>query len=135
MPTVLIAEADRDLRDAYVQFLARLGFEIDTAADGLECLSKLRRFLPDVLILDLELLWGGGEGVRAILRDETQLRRKRVVLSSAAASPHVPQSLAFLLGIRALTRPFPHRPWAAVSGRRHPQLKALLSGLKAYEGK
>ena len=108
MPTVLIAEADRDLRDAYVLFLAGLGFEIDTAADGLECLSKLHRFLPDVLILDVELLWGGGEGVRATLGDETQLRRKRIVLTSAVASPHVVQSLAFLLGIRALRKPFPH---------------------------
>jgi CheY-like chemotaxis protein len=107
MPTVLIAEADRDLRDDCVQFLDGLGFEIDTAADGLECLSKLRRLLPDILILDLELLWGGGNGVVGLLRKDTQLLRKRVVLSSTVASPHVLQNLAFLLGIRASMKPFP----------------------------
>ena len=107
MSTVLIAEADRDLRDAYVRFLAGLGFEVDTATDGLECLSKLRRILPDGLILDLELLWGGGEGVLAILREDNHLLYKQVVLTSAAASGHVLNSLAFSFGVRALTKPFP----------------------------
>lgn len=107
MSTVLIAEADRDLRDAYVQYLAGFGFEIDTAADGLECLSKLRQTRPDLLILDLELLWGGGEGVLAILREDNRLLQKQVVLTSAVASAHRLKSLAFPLGVRTLTKPFP----------------------------
>ena len=106
MPTVLVAEADRKLRDSYVEFLSRLGFEIHTAVDGLECLSKLRRFLPDVLVLDLELLWGGGEGVLAIMRDDARLVRKRVILTSATASTHVLDRLAEP-GLGALKNPFP----------------------------
>lgn len=107
MPTVLIAEADRELREAYVQFLSSLGFEIHIAADGLECMSKLRRFLPDVLILDLELLWGGGEGVLAVMREDTRLLHQRVILTSAAASAHVFDRLASPPGLQALTKPFP----------------------------
>jgi CheY-like chemotaxis protein len=107
MPTVLIAEAERELREAYIQFLSSLGFEIHIAADGLECLSKLRRFLPDVLILDLELLWGGGEGVLAVMREDTRLLHQRVILTSAVASAHVLKRLASPLGLQALTKPFP----------------------------
>ena len=105
MPTALIAEADRELRDAYVRFLA--GFEIETAVDGLECLSKLRRLIPDVLIVDLDLLWDGGEGVLAILRVDIQIRQKRVVFTSAVASAYVLERLAFPLQVQALTKPFP----------------------------
>jgi CheY-like chemotaxis protein len=55
MPTALHAEADRVLRNASLSFLSSQGWEVDVADDALECLAKLRRRVPDLLVLDLEL--------------------------------------------------------------------------------
>src|SRR5262249_2199386 len=56
------------------------GYETETASDGLDCVSKLRSFLPDVLVLDLDLLWGGGDGVLAHIREDATLPRVPVIL-------------------------------------------------------
>ncbi len=106
MLTVLLAEADRDLRETYLCFLSRHGYQVDTADDGLECLDKLRRSVPDLLILDLELPWGGGDGVLALLREHEHLLPDRVVLTSAVATDQVLDNLASPPVVQALRKPF-----------------------------
>lgn len=86
-PTVLIAESDRELCDIFRKFLTKAGYEVATAADGLDCLGKLRQQMPAVLVLDLELRWGGGEGVLAWLREEDVGSTVSVILTTTAASP------------------------------------------------
>ncbi len=70
---LLITEADKELAGLYREFFSDWGIEVETAADGLECLDKLRRFEPHVLVLDLELPWGGGEGVLARMREDVDV--------------------------------------------------------------
>jgi DNA-binding response OmpR family regulator len=65
--TLLIAEGDAELCDVYRRFFARQGFDVETASDALDCVEKLRRVPPAVLVLDWELRWGGGDGVLAWL--------------------------------------------------------------------
>ena len=68
--TVLIADADRKARDTCCEFFADRGYDIRTAAGGVECLRVLRSFQPGLLILDAGLLWGGIDGVlECIQRD------------------------------------------------------------------
>src|SRR5260370_1580290 len=67
-PVILIAVADESLRITYGLLLAEQGYRVVTATGGLDCLNKLCRVIPEVLILDKELLWGGGEGVLEVLR-------------------------------------------------------------------
>ena len=43
--------------------MADLGYEPETACDALDCLAKLRRSNPALLVLDVGLLWGGADGV------------------------------------------------------------------------
>ncbi|MTV78206.1 response regulator, partial [Streptococcus pneumoniae] len=69
---VVIADQDVELAELYCRFLAENGFSAKTAGDGLECLRKVRRHAPDVLILDCELPWGDAEGVLACLREYGQ---------------------------------------------------------------
>jgi CheY-like chemotaxis protein len=106
MSTVLFADADRELRDACRQFLSRHGFQVDAAADGLECLAKLRRTVPDLLILDLELPWGGGDGVLGLLREEPRKLPNRVVLTSAIAAIKVLGNFVAAPVVQVLAKPF-----------------------------
>jgi CheY-like chemotaxis protein len=68
---LLIADADADLRRIYDRMSSILGFHVETAADGLECWTKLRARIPDALVVDVEIPWGGGEGVLVRLREDS----------------------------------------------------------------
>jgi DNA-binding response OmpR family regulator len=78
---VLIADPDESLLALYREALACEGFEVATATDGLDCLAKLRSIALDVLVLDLELLWGGGDGVLARMHEADVPPTKVLVLS------------------------------------------------------
>ncbi|MBS0266874.1 MAG: response regulator [Planctomycetes bacterium] len=80
--SILIAVGNPLFRDTYASFLRNCGFAVTTAAHGLECLELLQVETPDVLILDWDLPWGGGEGVLAYLREEPIPRKTSVLLSA-----------------------------------------------------
>ncbi len=79
-PRLLIADSDAELRDVFRRFFSGSGFDVATAGDGLECLEQVRQFLPDVLVVEREILWGGGEGVLGRLREEYPLLAIDVVI-------------------------------------------------------
>ena len=67
---VLIAEADANLCGTYERMFAGSGLLVETAADGLDCWFKLGTRCPDALMIDVDLLWGGSDGVLARLRED-----------------------------------------------------------------
>jgi DNA-binding response OmpR family regulator len=66
---LLVADADKAMSGLCRAYLSHFGYQVDTAMDGAECLSKLRRRPPDLLLLDLGLPGGGGETILVQLRD------------------------------------------------------------------
>lgn len=70
---VLLAIRRSRSRSEYSIDLRRHGFDIATADNGVECLNVLGAFVPDVLVIEPELLWGGGDGVLAILNEDLNL--------------------------------------------------------------
>ncbi len=84
---LLIADRDAEWCKLYRRFLTERGYEVETSTDGLDCLAKLRRVTPTLLVLDLELLWGGGDGVLAWLREQSPAPRIPVLLTATAADP------------------------------------------------
>ena len=85
--TLLIADGDAELCDACRLFFACQGFDLETALDGLACVEKLRRATPAVLVLALELHWGGGDGVLAWLRERGAESGVPVILTYTARNP------------------------------------------------
>jgi len=83
---VLISDPDELLRESYRLFLAREGFEVATATDGLDCMTKLRSFAPDVLVLEPAQLWGGGDGVLARMQEEADVPPAKVLILSACSN-------------------------------------------------
>jgi CheY-like chemotaxis protein len=120
MPTVLLAEADRALRNDHLCFLSGLGFQVELASDGLQCLAKLRQHVPDLLILDHEVPWGGGEGVLEIMRGDSRLFQTQVVLLSAVAAEELSEVATAPPVVRTLTKPFPMSALLEHSGATMP---------------
>jgi CheY-like chemotaxis protein len=52
---VLIVDDDEDSRATYGRFLTSEGFTTDLAASGEECLRKLDRLSPNVILLDYRM--------------------------------------------------------------------------------
>jgi carbon storage regulator len=77
---VLIADPDKFLLAMYGSHLRQLGAAVSTARTGLECLEKLQQAVPDVLVLEPGLPWGGGDGVLALLNEQPSVRPTVVIL-------------------------------------------------------
>jgi CheY-like chemotaxis protein len=83
---VLLSHPDLGVLSACQERLANGGFAVAAAPSGLECLARLRSFTPDVLVLDMDLPWGGGEGVLARLGEDRDLPRVPVVILSSRSA-------------------------------------------------
>jgi CheY-like chemotaxis protein len=84
---LLIADREAEWRELFERFLADWGYEVETSTDGLDCLAKLRDATPDLLVLDLELPWGGGDGVLAWLREDGSAPKIPVLLIGPDVAP------------------------------------------------
>lgn len=85
---ILITEGDKRLREQLQAFLLQHGHDARTASDGLECVDILRNFVPEILILDCDLLWGGYQGVIALVKETPKLSRSQIVLISELDPRH-----------------------------------------------
>ena len=63
--TVLLVEDDRDACDMFVRLIDSLEdiCLVGVTNSGAEALEYTKDYLPDVVIMDLELLWGYGNGI------------------------------------------------------------------------
>lgn len=77
---IMIADSDEYLLASYREHLRQLGATVVTATTGLECMERIRDTVPDVLVLEPALLWGGGEGVLAVMQEQPELRPTFVIL-------------------------------------------------------
>ncbi|MBN1396359.1 MAG: response regulator transcription factor [Pirellulales bacterium] len=86
---VLLADPDESLHPVYREPLSQDGFELATASNGVECVARLRKQPPDVLVLEPQLPWGGGEGILAIMGETPQLATVPVMVLTACRDHHV----------------------------------------------
>ena len=77
---LLIADNDVSRHAALRRFFSGSGFLVAGASDGLECLTRLVALQPDVLVIALDIPWGGGDGVMAVLDDRLPMGRQPLVL-------------------------------------------------------
>jgi len=103
-PMLLVAEGDPELRAIYSRFLAERSYNVQTAADGLECIEKLRQLMPAVILLDEDLRWGGGDGVLAWLREQNTTVSV-VLTATAGCSPNIVRD-SWPLVVKVLPKPF-----------------------------
>jgi len=106
VPCVYFADADGELCEMYQRFFSRLGWKVQTAQGALECLELFQRRLPDVLVLDLRLPWGGADGLLAVMREERELARIPVILTCSRFSGQPPDEAGVLPDMQLIHKPF-----------------------------
>jgi CheY-like chemotaxis protein len=101
---ILIADDDEAFLEILQSYLWDRGHEAEIASDGLECITILRDFAPDVLLLERDLLWGGSDGVLAQMRDDPLIPRIPVILMTD--SPEEFDALTNPIVVALLRKPF-----------------------------
>ena len=89
----------------HAQLLASHFYDVKTATTGLECVSQLKDFMPDVVVLHRELSWGGGDGVLAWMRDHADQCPIPVILTTNATPGHEFSELTQSPVVRCLRSP------------------------------
>ena len=100
---VLIIDDEQAILQALTLRLRAAGFEVRTAAGGVEGIEIARAFRPDVIALDLAMPDLNGWEVLKTLRSESSLVRIPVVILSAQVDEQVERKaldlgVAFVLG-------------------------------------
>jgi PleD family two-component response regulator len=91
---VLIADPDELLLAGYREVLLANDLEVVTALSGLECIARLSERVPDVLVLEPLLPWGGGEGVLSIMSNSSELAVVPVILLTSCRDSRVLDGVA-----------------------------------------
>lgn len=84
---ILAVDDDYAVIELLRMCLEHEGFRVITARDGLQALALLRRYKPDVVILDIYMPMLDGWGVLEVIRSDERLRHLPVILLTVERSP------------------------------------------------
>ena len=83
MPKILSADDDPVVQQFVHSILTENGYEVFTATDGDEALTRAKALVPDLMILDLIMPYRDGYEVLRLLRDAPETRNVPVIILSA----------------------------------------------------
>ena len=80
---ILIVDDETINLDFFDVMLSKLGFTVEKARDGLEALEKVKRFSPDIILLDNIMPNMSGWEVTKILKNDPKFKEIPIVMFSA----------------------------------------------------
>lgn len=83
MKKILIIEDDLDLLSTLALLLEGEGNEVWKFKKGKPAIEKMKKLMPDVLVIDLMLPDVGGDSVARYVRQDESLKNKRIIMISA----------------------------------------------------
>lgn len=83
---ILVADDEPDLLAIMKETLEREGFEVETAADGIQALQAIRSRLPEIAVLDLRMPRMDGFTVCQKLREDPLYEHLPVIILSASGT-------------------------------------------------
>jgi two-component system, cell cycle response regulator DivK len=87
MARCIIVDDHGDTRAGYAEFLSAFGFEVRTAADADELRGVLRDWMPDAIVLDLQLPRTDGWELTREIKGDPRTRHIAIVVVSACVLP------------------------------------------------
>ncbi len=104
--TILVVDDEPDIRLVLQARLEAAGYNVETAATGLEALNRIRTQPPDLVILDLMLPGMDGFAVCALLKRDQRFSRIPIIILSARSQPQDKKTGTDLGADAYLTKPF-----------------------------
>jgi chemosensory pili system protein ChpA (sensor histidine kinase/response regulator) len=105
-PTVMVVDDSLTVRRITGRLLAREGYTVAEARDGVEALEKLQTAVPDVMLLDIEMPRMDGFELTRRMRGDGRFRNVPIIMiTSRTADKH--RTLALELGVNVyLGKPY-----------------------------
>ncbi len=82
----LVVEDSISTRKALAQFMQDLGFEVETAKDGVEALSKIQNKIPTIVLTDLEMPRMNGLELATHIRSNAEMEFAPIIMISSKSS-------------------------------------------------
>lgn len=95
-PKAAIIEDDTDLQFIYKMKLEAAGYQVVTAANGVDGLAVIESFKPDIILLDLMMPVMSGAEMLTKLRMNDWASNMRVIILTNISKDEAPQALRFL---------------------------------------
>lgn len=86
-PRCIIVDDHSDTRLGYAEFLSAFGFEVRTAADAEELRPVLHEWIPDAIVLDLQLPRTDGWQLTREIKADPRTCQVVIVVVSACVMP------------------------------------------------
>jgi len=102
---VLVVDDEQDFTDLLVHNLSSSDYEVMTAKDGLDALNKARRYLPDVVLLDVILPDIDGFSICNILRSQPSTGDIPVIVLTALYGESIRASAIRSGAVSVLSKP------------------------------
>jgi DNA-binding response OmpR family regulator len=96
MQKIVIVEDDVALRQMYVFKLAREGYQVKDAPDGVKGLKIIDSFRPELILLDLRMPYMNGDEMLRHLREKEWGGDIRVIILTNLSKSEAPSALRFL---------------------------------------
>ena len=80
----LIIEDDRDLVEIFSMALQRAGYETEAIYDGDKACTRLDDFIPDLILLDIQLPGISGVEVLEYVRSNPEFEKTRIIVATAS---------------------------------------------------
>jgi chemosensory pili system protein ChpA (sensor histidine kinase/response regulator) len=106
VPVVMVVDDSLTVRKITSRLLARSGFQVVTAKDGVDAMEQLADALPDVMLLDVEMPRMDGFELTKRMRQDSRTRNLPIIMiTSRTADKH--RQYAMELGVNAyLGKPY-----------------------------
>jgi chemosensory pili system protein ChpA (sensor histidine kinase/response regulator) len=105
-PLVLVVDDSLTVRKITTRLLAREGFRVDSAKDGVDALERMHDLIPDVVLLDVEMPRMDGFELARVMRNDERLKSVPIIMiTSRTADKH--RNHAMELGVNVyLGKPY-----------------------------
>jgi len=81
--TVLVVDDSMLIRHSVCRFLEERGFIVEAASNGVEALTVLEHFVPDLIITDLSMPRMGGVELVSVIRQRATFAQTPILILSA----------------------------------------------------
>lgn len=80
--SILVVDDDVTIRSSLFRLLSEEGYNVLTAADGIELSASIENETPDLIVLDVDLPWINGLELTSLMKSHEEIREIPIILLS-----------------------------------------------------